>query len=214
MTFTTCHVTISARRLHGGARTRRWTTRSGTTANASTCGCSRTREWSLTRADAVSTRAPEQGARRLRDGPQDVRSRGRGVDRSGTTPLARLVGREPAVPRARSSCSPTTSGSRSRWRAARRSTSSPTGFDAAYARAVEAAGDRETPPSWAAPSTAAARRSRPGCSTRSSPDVSPMMLGGGERLFDGIADPGLAPGRGDLGRRGRATHIRYRVGGA
>ena len=43
-------------------------------------------------------------------------------------------------------------------------------------------------------------------------DVSPMMLGGGERLFDGIADPGLVPV--EVTWSPRATHIRYRVGGA
>ena len=45
----------------------------------------------------------------------------------GEEPLEWLVGRGPALPRRRSSSSPTTSASRSRWRAGRRSTSSPTG---------------------------------------------------------------------------------------
>ena len=41
-------------------------------------------------------------------------------------------------------------------------------------------------------------------------DIAPMLLGGGERLFDGVADPGPDAGRGH--RVARATHIRYGIG--
>jgi hypothetical protein len=41
-------------------------------------------------------------------------------------------------------------------------------------------------------------------------DVAPVLLGGGERLFDGVADPGLTPI--EVIASPRATHIRYRVG--
>jgi dihydrofolate reductase len=42
-------------------------------------------------------------------------------------------------------------------------------------------------------------------------DVVPMLLGSGERLFDGVRDPGLAPV--EVVHSPHATHIRYRVGG-
>jgi dihydrofolate reductase len=42
-------------------------------------------------------------------------------------------------------------------------------------------------------------------------DVVPILLGSGERLFDGVRDPGLAPV--EVVHSPRATHIRYRVGG-
>jgi dihydrofolate reductase len=42
-------------------------------------------------------------------------------------------------------------------------------------------------------------------------DVVPILLGSGERLFDGVRDPGLAPV--EVVHSPHATHIRYRVGG-
>jgi dihydrofolate reductase len=42
-------------------------------------------------------------------------------------------------------------------------------------------------------------------------DVVPVMLGSGERLFDGVEDPGLVPI--EVIHSPRATHIRYHVGG-
>ena len=41
-------------------------------------------------------------------------------------------------------------------------------------------------------------------------DVAPVLLGGGERLLDGVADPGLTPV--EVIASPLATHIRYRVG--
>jgi len=42
-------------------------------------------------------------------------------------------------------------------------------------------------------------------------DVIPLLLGAGERLFDGVKDPGLEPL--EVVHSPHATHIRYRVGG-
>jgi dihydrofolate reductase len=41
-------------------------------------------------------------------------------------------------------------------------------------------------------------------------DVVPVLLGAGERLFDGVEDPGLEPI--EVIASPHATHIRYRVG--
>ena len=41
-------------------------------------------------------------------------------------------------------------------------------------------------------------------------DVAPVLLGQGERLFDGVTDPGLVPA--EVIPSALATHIRYRVG--
>ena len=41
-------------------------------------------------------------------------------------------------------------------------------------------------------------------------DVAPVLLGTGERLFDGVDDPGLTPV--EVAHSPLATHIRYRVG--
>ena len=41
-------------------------------------------------------------------------------------------------------------------------------------------------------------------------DVVPVLLGSGERLFDGVPDPGLEPI--EVIHSPRATHVRYRVG--
>jgi dihydrofolate reductase len=42
-------------------------------------------------------------------------------------------------------------------------------------------------------------------------DIAPVLLGQGERLFDGVDDPGLAPV--EVVHSPFATHVRYRVGG-
>jgi dihydrofolate reductase len=41
-------------------------------------------------------------------------------------------------------------------------------------------------------------------------DISPVLLGAGERLFDGVQDPGLEPV--EVIHSPLATHVRYRVG--
>lgn len=41
-------------------------------------------------------------------------------------------------------------------------------------------------------------------------DVVPALLGAGERLFDGVEDPGLVPV--EVVHSPHATHIRYRIG--
>jgi riboflavin biosynthesis pyrimidine reductase len=41
-------------------------------------------------------------------------------------------------------------------------------------------------------------------------DIAPVLLGGGESLFDGVEDPGFEPV--EVLHSPHATHIRYRVG--
>ena len=41
-------------------------------------------------------------------------------------------------------------------------------------------------------------------------DIAPVLLGAGERLFDGVEDPGLEPV--EAVGSPYATHVRYRVG--
>jgi dihydrofolate reductase len=41
-------------------------------------------------------------------------------------------------------------------------------------------------------------------------DIAPVLLGSGERIFDGVPDPGLTPI--EVVASDRATHVRYRVG--
>jgi dihydrofolate reductase len=41
-------------------------------------------------------------------------------------------------------------------------------------------------------------------------DIAPVLLGSGERIFDGVADPGLVPV--EVVGSPTATHVRYRVG--
>ena len=41
-------------------------------------------------------------------------------------------------------------------------------------------------------------------------DVAPVLLGAGERLFDGVTDPGLTPI--EVTSSPFATHLHYRVG--
>ena len=82
------------------------------------------------------------------------------------------------------------------------------GFDAAYARAVEAAGDRGVLIAGGASTIRQALAA--GVLDEIVLDVAPVLLGGGERLFDGVADPGLTPT--EVIGSPKATHIRYRVG--
>ncbi len=82
------------------------------------------------------------------------------------------------------------------------------GFDAAYAAAREAAGDGEVGIAGGASTIRQAFAA--GVLDEITLDVAPVLLGAGERLFDGVADPGLEPV--DVVHSPRATHVRYRVG--
>jgi dihydrofolate reductase len=84
------------------------------------------------------------------------------------------------------------------------------GFDAALARARELAGDLDIGiaggPSTIRQALAA------GALEQLTLDVIPVLLGRGERLFDGVTDPGLEPV--DVAHSPHATHITYRVAGS
>ena len=82
------------------------------------------------------------------------------------------------------------------------------GFDAAYARAVEAAGDGEVLIAGGASTIRQAFAA--GVLDEIALDIAPVLLGGGERLLDGVADPRLTPV--ETTGSPRATHIRYLVG--
>jgi dihydrofolate reductase len=87
------------------------------------------------------------------------------------------------------------------------------GFDAAYARAVEAAvaaGGEDGEVLIAGGASTIRQALAAGVLDEMVLDVAPVLLGGGERLFDGVADPGLTPI--EVIESPRATHIRYRVG--
>ena len=82
------------------------------------------------------------------------------------------------------------------------------GFDIAYAAAVDAAGDEEVLIAGGASTIRQALAA--GVLDEIVLDVAPMLLGAGERLLDGVTDPGLTPV--EVIGSPRATHIRYRVG--
>lgn len=82
------------------------------------------------------------------------------------------------------------------------------GFDAAYARATEAAGDRGVDIAGGASTVRQALAA--GVVDELTLDVVPVLLGSGERLFDGVGDPGLTPV--EVTHSPHATHVRYRVG--
>jgi dihydrofolate reductase len=82
------------------------------------------------------------------------------------------------------------------------------GFDAAYAAAVEAAGEQEVLIAGGASTIRQALAA--GVLDEIVLDVSPVLLGAGERLLEGVTDPGLTPV--EVIGSPRATHIRYRVG--
>jgi dihydrofolate reductase len=83
------------------------------------------------------------------------------------------------------------------------------GFDAAYALALEAAGDDEILIAGGASTIRQALAA--GVLDEIYLDIAPVLLGGGERLLEGVADPGLTPV--EVVESPRATHIRYRIGG-
>ena len=86
------------------------------------------------------------------------------------------------------SCSPITPASRSRWRAGTTFHFVTDGFDAAYAQARETAGEDGVDIAGGA----AVARSSPG-SSRAHAGIAPVLLGSGERIFDGVESLGLEP---------------------
>jgi dihydrofolate reductase len=82
------------------------------------------------------------------------------------------------------------------------------GFAAAYEQAQAAAGDAEVTIAGGASTIRQALAA--GALDELVLDVSPMLLGDGERLFDGVTDPGFT--QVEVTSSPRATHIRYRIG--
>jgi dihydrofolate reductase len=82
------------------------------------------------------------------------------------------------------------------------------GFDAAYAHAVAAAGDREILIAGGASTVRQAFKA--GVIDELVLDIAPVLLGDGEALFQGVEDPGLEPV--EVIHSPRATHITYRIG--
>jgi len=83
------------------------------------------------------------------------------------------------------------------------------GFDAALARAREA-GDGDVHVAGGAATVRQALVA--GELDELVLDLAPVLLGSGERLFDGVADPGLEPV--EVLASPQATHVRYRLGRA
>jgi len=82
------------------------------------------------------------------------------------------------------------------------------GFDAAFEQARAAAGDQEVRIAGGASTVRQALAA--GVLEELTLDVVPVLLGRGERLFDGVEDPGLEPI--EVMPSPHVTHIRYRVG--
>lgn len=82
------------------------------------------------------------------------------------------------------------------------------GLGAALAQARSTAGDRDVAIAGGASTVRQALAA--GAIDELILDVVPLVLGTGERLFDGVADPGLTPV--EVTHSPRATHIRYRIG--
>ena len=84
------------------------------------------------------------------------------------------------------------------------------GFETAFARASGAAGDRGVDIAGGASTVRQALAA--GVIDELVLDIAPVLLGGGERIFDGVPDPGLEPV--DVTHSPLATHVVYRVGSA
>jgi dihydrofolate reductase len=82
------------------------------------------------------------------------------------------------------------------------------GFDAALEQAKAAAGDGDVGIAGGASTVRQALAA--GVIEELVLDLVPILLGSGERLFDGVKDPGLEPI--EVDHSPHATHIRYRVG--
>src|SRR3954469_16323451 len=82
------------------------------------------------------------------------------------------------------------------------------GFDVAFERAEAAAGDLGVDIAGGASTVRQALTA--GVVDELALDIAPVLLGAGERLFDGVQDPGLQPV--EVIHSPRATHVRYRIG--
>jgi len=82
------------------------------------------------------------------------------------------------------------------------------GFDAAYEQARAAAGDDAI--AIAGGVSTLQQAFAAGVIDEITLDIAPVLLGAGERLFDGVSDPGLQPI--EVTHSPLATHVRYRVG--
>jgi dihydrofolate reductase len=82
------------------------------------------------------------------------------------------------------------------------------GFGTAFERAQEAAGDLGVDVAGGAATVRQALAA--GAIDELMLDVVPVVLGSGERLFEGVEDPGLEPV--EVIHSPLATHVRYRVG--
>src|SRR5205807_9889496 len=82
------------------------------------------------------------------------------------------------------------------------------GFDVAFERATAAAGGLGVDIAGGASTVRQALAA--GVVDELMLDIAPVLLGAGERLFDGVEDPGFEPL--EIIDSPRATHVRYRVG--
>jgi dihydrofolate reductase len=82
------------------------------------------------------------------------------------------------------------------------------GFEVAFERAQAAAGELGVDIAGGASTVQQALET--GVIDELTLDVAPVLLGSGERLFEGVQDPGLEPV--EVLHSPLATHIRYRVG--
>jgi dihydrofolate reductase len=82
------------------------------------------------------------------------------------------------------------------------------GFDAAFERATAAADGLGVDIAGGASTVRQALAA--GVVDELTLDIAPVLLGAGERLFDGVEDPGFEPL--EIIHSPRATHVRYRVG--
>jgi dihydrofolate reductase len=82
------------------------------------------------------------------------------------------------------------------------------GFEAALEQARAAAGDKDV--DIAGGASAVRQALAAGALDELTLDIAPVILGSGERIFDGIEDPGLEVV--EVGHSPLATHIRYRIG--
>jgi dihydrofolate reductase len=82
------------------------------------------------------------------------------------------------------------------------------GFDSAYEQARAAAGGNDVAIAGGVATVQQALAA--GVLDELTLDIAPVLLGAGERLFDGVEDPGLHPV--EVVGSPNATHVRYRVG--